>query len=83
MLQIPCPWCGIRSETEFRCGGEYHGPRPDPTTRSDEEWLHYLFDSENHRGELVEIWCHEKGCGEWFQLRRNTVTHAIEAIKDD
>jgi Sarcosine oxidase, delta subunit family len=24
MLLIPCPWCGEREETEFRCGGEAH-----------------------------------------------------------
>ena len=24
MLLIPCPHCGERDETEFRCGGEAH-----------------------------------------------------------
>ena len=67
----------MRSETEFRCGGEYHGTRPDPTALSDDEWLDYLYTSENHRGDLVEIWCHEKGCGEWFRLVRSTATHAV------
>ena len=79
MLLIPCPWCGDRSETEFRCGGEAKGLRPDPDKCSDQEWLDYLYNSENHRGELVEIWCHEKGCGSWFRLRRHTVTHQIAA----
>ena len=22
MLQINCPWCGMRAESEFTCGGE-------------------------------------------------------------
>jgi sarcosine oxidase subunit delta len=78
VLLIPCPWCGERSETEFRCGGEARPLRPDPTQCSDEEWIEYLCHSNNVRGLLDEIWCHEKGCGEWFQLSRDTATHAIE-----
>ena len=83
MLKIPCPLCGPRSETEFRCAGVDHGPRPDPTACSDEEWLAYLYYSENHRGELIENWCHEKGCGEWFRLKRSTVTHAVTPLKSE
>ncbi len=81
MLLIPCPWCGDRSETEFRCGGEAKGPRPDPGDYSDQQWVDYLCDGGNPRGVLEEIWCHEKGCGEWFHLHRNTLTHAIDSIK--
>ena len=37
MLLIPCPWCGEREETEFRCGGEAHILRPrDPAALSDD-----------------------------------------------
>lgn len=78
MLLIPCPWCGERSETEFRCGGEFRPLRPDPRQCSDEEWVEYLCQGNNVRGPLEEIWCHEKGCGVWFPLRRDTVTHALE-----
>lgn len=33
MLQIPCPWCGPRPDTEFLCTGEARAPladAPDP-----------------------------------------------------
>ena len=83
MLLIPCPWCGDRSETEFRCGGERKGPRPDAALHTDQEWIDYLCRSNNKQGELEEIWCHEKGCGEWFLLRRNTLTHKLESLASD
>ena len=39
MFQIHCPWCGERSETEFRYGGEAHIARPEkPDELSDAEW---------------------------------------------
>jgi heterotetrameric sarcosine oxidase delta subunit len=82
MLLIPCPWCGERSETEFCCGGEAEQPRPDPNEYSDQAWVEYLCRSNNVRGELTEIWCHERGCGEWFKLGRNTVTHALTVDPD-
>ena len=82
MLRIPCPHCGLRSETEFRCAGVDHGTRPDPRQCTDQEWLDYLYYSENERGDLTEHWCHEKGCGVWFRLVRNTVTHALGAADE-
>lgn len=29
MLQIPCPWCGPRPDTEFLCTGEARAPLAD------------------------------------------------------
>lgn len=77
MLLIQCPWCGFRAETEFRCAGPVKPPRSEFTDKSDEAWLEYLYQVDNHRGILEEYWCHEKGCGEWFTLRRDTATHEI------
>ena len=28
MLQLNCPFCGLRDEAEFSCGGEAHIARP-------------------------------------------------------
>ena len=43
MLQIKCPWCGPRDQTEFSYGGEAHIVRPgDPYALSDEDWADYL-----------------------------------------
>ncbi len=83
MLLIPCPWCGNRAESEFRCAGQAKPPRREFVEKSDEAWLEYLYLSENRRGVLEENWCHEKGCGEWFKLRRHTATHEIVDAEND
>lgn len=78
MLRIECPWCGPRDEPEFTFGGEAHVARPAPDC-SDEEWAQYLFFRSNSQGEHAERWCHSFGCGQWFNVLRDTVTHEIVA----
>ena len=80
MLQIPCPWCGQRDEVEFTFGGEVNIIRPDPVCLTDEEWADYLFNRHNHKGCHSERWCHSYGCGRWFKLDRDTVTHRILGV---
>jgi heterotetrameric sarcosine oxidase delta subunit len=81
MLLINCPYCGARDESEFHCGGEAHIVRPeDPDALGDAAWADYLFMRSNPRGALLERWCHVQGCRRWFNVRRDTVTHAITAI---
>jgi sarcosine oxidase subunit delta len=81
MLLIPCPWCGEREETEFRCGGEAHIVRPrQPSALGDAEWAGYLFMRKNPKGVHHERWCHVHGCGRWFNLARHTVTDRILAV---
>jgi sarcosine oxidase subunit delta len=81
MLLIPCPWCGEREETEFRCGGEAHIARPrQPSALSDAQWADYLFMRKNPKGVHHERWCHAQGCGRWFNLARHTVTDRILAV---
>jgi len=78
MLQIACPHCGPRDENEFSCGGEAHIVRPtQPDMISDAEWADYLFMRSNPKGALAERWCHTLGCRRWFNVERDTVTHAI------
>ncbi|MCH7538671.1 MAG: sarcosine oxidase subunit delta [Proteobacteria bacterium] len=79
MLRIPCPWCGVRDETEFRFGGEAHVERPGLEV-SDAEWADYLFNRENPKGLHYERWCHVYGCSQWFNVVRDTVTHEIYAV---
>jgi sarcosine oxidase subunit delta len=74
--RIDCPWCGVRDDNEFTWGGEAHIARPDATC-SDEEWRDYLFMRRNPRGTHHERWCHTYGCGRWFHLARDTMTHRI------
>jgi len=78
MLHIPCPWCGLRDETEFSYGGQAHIVYPaDPHALSDEEWAQYLFMRENPKGLFLERWVHSQGCRRWFNAQRHTVTHQI------
>lgn len=78
MLVIPCPWCGPRDEAEFVGGGEAQLVRP-AADCSDADWVAYLFLRDNPRGPTVERWRHSYGCGQWFEVRRDTVSHAITA----
>lgn len=74
MLLIACPWCGPRSELEFRCGGEAHIARPaDPAAVTDAAWAAFLYERSNPRGAHAERWVHTNGCGRWFNALRDTV----------
>ena len=78
MLQINCPSCGLRDEDEFRCGGQSHVTRP-ALSCTDAEWSDYLFNKDNPKGVHFERWLHVFGCNRWFNLARDTVTHAVLA----
>ncbi|MEP6546672.1 MAG: sarcosine oxidase subunit delta [Gammaproteobacteria bacterium] len=79
MMQIPCIHCGPRDENEFTCGGTSHMTRP-ALNESDQAWGEYLFFRDNPKGLHRERWRHSQGCGQWFNLVRNTLTHAIESV---
>ena len=79
MLQIKCPYCGTRDETDFTFGGESHVVRPGLAS-SDAEWADYLFNRTNPNGVHLERWCHSYGCGQWFNVARDTVTHEIHKV---
>ena len=81
MLRIPCPWCGVRDETEFHYGGQAHIARPEhPEALTDAEWADYLFMRDNPKGRFAERWMHAAGCRRWFNVQRHTVTHEILAV---
>ena len=81
MMQIVCPFCGARNENEFHRGGEAHIVRPDPAMdTSDEAWREYLFYRDNPKGIIFERWRHTFGCGQWFNVARDTVTHEVKAV---
>ncbi|MFG1360374.1 sarcosine oxidase subunit delta [Xanthobacter pseudotagetidis] len=78
MLLVPCPYCGLRPEVEFRCGGEAHIARPaDPNALDDAAWADYLFTRTSPKGVHAERWLHAYGCGRWFNALRNTVSDAF------
>lgn len=79
MLQIACPYCGVRDEEEFRFGGESHVTRP-TLEATDAVWGDYLFNRINPKGVHYERWLHTYGCGRWFNVARDTVTHEVLAV---
>jgi sarcosine oxidase subunit delta len=76
MQRFPCPWCGERAETEFRYAGDAGTRRPEPTA-DDHAWAQYLHFRRNAKGAAREYWIHAGGCGRWFELHRDTLTHEV------
>ena len=79
MMTIPCPHCGVRDESEFQCGGTAHLTRP-ALDATDREWGEYLYFRDNPKGAHRERWRHAYGCGRWFNVVRDTVTHEIASV---
>jgi heterotetrameric sarcosine oxidase delta subunit len=79
MLRIPCPYCGVRYESEFIFGGPSHVTRP-ASSCTDAQWTAYLFNRDNPVGIHYERWFHAYGCGRWFNVARHTETHEIIAV---
>ena len=79
MFLIHCPYCEeSREEEEFHACGQAHIQRPaDPLACSDAEWGDYLYFRDNPRGTHQELWLHAAGCRKYFNIERDTVTHAI------
>lgn len=78
MLNLPCPWCGPRNETEFRYGGQAHIADPGQHDQlTDTQWADYVFMRDNPKGWFAERWVHTQGCRRWFNIWRHTVTHAF------
>ncbi len=77
MIRIPCPICGIRSETEFTYGGDANVIQPAMEEGEQAPWLDYVFLRDNPRGPHREYWHHVQGCRQWLVLERNTLTHEI------
>jgi sarcosine oxidase, subunit delta len=81
MLQLKCPWCGLRDETEYHYGGQAHVPYPEePAALTDEEWAEYLFFRDNPKGPFAERWSHSIGCRRWFNVIRDTRTYEVLAV---
>jgi methylglutamate dehydrogenase subunit B len=76
MLNIPCPWCGLRPHVEFTYGGDATKQRP-ADDASIEQWLDYVYLRDNPCGPHLERWHHHAGCRQWFTVNRNTRTHAF------
>lgn len=73
MLLIHCPYCGPRSELEFRYAGEAHVVRAQtPADVETADWADYLYHRSNPRGLHAERWRHVHGCARFFNAVRDT-----------
>jgi len=79
MLEITCPWCGKRAQTEFTYAGDATLTRPDAKTGSDTEWADFVYLRDNPRGVHDELWQHAAGCRRYLKVRRDVVSHDIAA----
>jgi sarcosine oxidase subunit delta len=81
MLQIQCPYCGVRPESEFAYGGEAHIARPtDPSTLNDDQWAEFLYMRTNTKGVHAERWRHARGCNRFFNALRDTTSDRFLAF---
>ncbi|MEO9576382.1 MAG: sarcosine oxidase subunit delta [Tateyamaria sp.] len=78
-MRLRCPICGERDVREFYYQGAavmLERPAPDA---SEAAWDDYLHLRENQPGDFEELWSHDAGCGAWFKVVRNTVTHEVKS----
>jgi sarcosine oxidase subunit delta len=79
MMQLTCPQCGPRAQTEFVY--ERTVDSVVPLDASPEDAMKTLFTRTNPRGDDEEIWRHTYGCRAWMVMSRNRVTNEISAIR--
>ena len=79
MMQITCPHCGPRTQTEF-----VYERTVDSVSALDaepEDAMKMLFTRTNPRGVDEEIWRHTYGCRAWMVITRHRVTNEISAVR--
>jgi heterotetrameric sarcosine oxidase delta subunit len=76
MLRIPCPWCGVRDESEFRYRGDAHVVRP-AADAGLPAFNAYVYERDNAKGWHLEWWLHVGGCRRLVKVLRHTVSHEI------
>jgi len=80
MLRIPCPWCGVRDESEFRYRGDATRQRPVGDAGID-AFNAYVYERDNPRDWHSEWWLHVAGCRRLLTVVRHTLTHEIRSVE--
>ena len=80
MLRIPCPWCGVRDESEFRYRGDASRNRP-AADAGPEAFNAYVYERDNPRAWHSEWWLHVAGCRRLLRVVRHTLTHEIRSVE--
>ena len=78
-MQIICPHCGPRAQSEF----VYERTIDSVVTldATSDDAMETLFTRNNPRGRDDEIWRHTYGCRAWIVMTRHRVTHEITVIR--
>ena len=78
MMEIDCPHCGPRAQTEFA----YERTLDSIVTLAmpATEAVARLYARTNPRGLDDELWRHSFGCRQWLVLRRHRVSHEIVSV---
>jgi sarcosine oxidase subunit delta len=79
MMQINCPHCGPRAQSEFVFERSVDSVVTLDATPLDA--MNALFSRNNPRGVDDEIWRHSYGCRAWMVVTRHRVSHEISAIR--
>ena len=79
MLRIPCPWCGVRDEVEFRYRGDAARSRPEAEA-TPAEFIRFVYGRENPLGWHLEWWLHVGGCRRLLKVERHTLSHEIRWV---
>jgi methylglutamate dehydrogenase subunit B len=79
MLQIACPHCGVRDESEFRYRGDASIVRPSADASID-AFTDYVYARTNPEGWHEEWWLHAYGCRRVLKVKRHTSTNAIASV---
>jgi sarcosine oxidase subunit delta len=79
MLRIPCPFCGVRDEAEFRFRGDASVVRPAEGAGLD-EFHRYVYERANPLGWHREWWLHVFGCRQLLLIERHTLSHEIRSV---
>ena len=80
MLRIPCPFCGVRDEVEFRFRGDATVERP-PEAGGTAAFFGYVYERTNPLGWHHEWWLHIAGCRQLLRVERHTLTHEIRSVR--
>ncbi|MGN6453991.1 MAG: sarcosine oxidase subunit delta [Steroidobacteraceae bacterium] len=80
MLRIPCPWCGLRDESEFRYRGDASHPRPSAEAGI-EAFTAYVYQRDNPCDWHSEWWLHVAGCRGLLKVVRHTLTDEIRSVE--
>lgn len=79
-MRLTCPLCGPRDRREFTCFGAADWLARPAADAPPEAWHDYIHLRDNPAGMTEDLWYHEQGCAQWLRVRRDTVTHGVEAV---